>query len=68
MTLDFVLQLDHIVHMFTLLFVGSDTIDYSHYPNKEYQLEWLRMYLKEIAKIKGNLLKSQTHFIPLRPA
>ena len=40
--------------MFTLSFVGNDTIDYSLYPNKEYQLEWLRMYLKEVAKIKGN--------------
>ena len=43
-------------NMFTLLFLGSDTIDYSRYPNKEYQLEWLRMYLKEVAKIKGNPL------------
>ena len=40
--------------MFILSFVGNDTIDYSLYPNKEYQLEWLRMYLKEVAKIKGS--------------
>lgn len=27
-------------------FAGVDTIDYSHYPNKEFQMEWLRVYLQ----------------------
>jgi len=35
------------------LFTGSDTIDHVLYPNKDYQVEWLCMYLEEVASLKG---------------
>lgn len=46
---------------YVLLFVGSDTIDYSYYPNKDCQLQWLQMYLEEMVILKGNLQNGQ-HF------
>lgn len=59
MTADFALQFcvkSYYTWLTMYVYIGNDTIDYSLYPNKEYQLEWLRMYLKEVAKIKGNAL------------
>ena len=32
---------------------GVDNVDYSLYPNKEFQLKYLRMYLEEAAILKG---------------
>lgn len=34
-------------------FAGSDAINYALYPRKDYQLEWLRMYLDMVAILKG---------------
>lgn len=31
-------------------------IDYSRYPNKEFQLEWLRVYLANYHKFDGQLI------------
>jgi ethanolamine kinase len=28
-------------------YAGTENIDYNHYPNKEYQLDWLKTYLLE---------------------
>jgi ethanolamine kinase len=38
-------------------FASVDEPDYSFFPNKEYQLKWLRIYL-------GNLLKAYNYFFP----
>ena len=32
---------------------GVDNLDYSLYPNKEFQLKYLHMYLEEAAILKG---------------
>lgn len=32
--------------MLCCIFIGVDSVDYSRYPSKELQWEWLRIYLK----------------------
>ena len=38
--------------------VGIDNIDYSLYPNKEFQLKYIQMYLEEVAILKGITIDS----------
>ena len=38
--------------------VGIDNIDYSLYPKKEFQLKYIRMYLEEVAILKGITIDS----------
>ena len=33
--------------------VGVDEVDYSRYPDKEFQLKWLRVFLESKYKIQG---------------
>ncbi|KAL4225642.1 Ethanolamine kinase [Mactra antiquata] len=35
-------------------YAGVDDLDFTRYPDKTYQLDWLRYYLEEKAKFKGN--------------
>jgi ethanolamine kinase len=35
-------------------FAGVDEVDYSRYPNKAFQLQWLQIYLEETAKQTGS--------------
>ena len=37
---------------------GVDSVDYSLYPNKEFQLKYLHMYLEETAILKGHCINS----------
>ena len=39
--------------MFFTFLTGVDEVDYDKYPEKSYQLKWIRIYLEEAAKIKG---------------
>ena len=33
--------------------------DYSLYPNKDFQLKWLTIYLEEKAKVQGKVVKQE---------
>ena len=33
--------------------IGVDSPDYSLFPNREYQLRWMRVYLEESAALRG---------------
>ena len=37
-------------------FAGVDDVDYSRYPNEDFQKEWLQAYLEETALLSGLLL------------
>ncbi|EDV29393.1 uncharacterized protein TRIADDRAFT_51652 [Trichoplax adhaerens] len=45
-------------------FAGVDEVDYNRYPQKEFQLQWLSIYLQERAKLAGKdetITQSQIH-------
>ena len=43
-----------LVHRWLLfIYEGQDEIDYSLYPDRDYQLRWLRVYLEEKAASEG---------------
>ena len=47
--------------MYTSLFLYggkgiTDPVDYDRYPSEAVQLKWIRYYLEEVARIKGQLL------------
>jgi len=39
--------------MYCCLLTGTDNVDFSLFPSRDYQLVWLRMYLEEAAVLKG---------------
>lgn len=43
-------------------FAGVDTVDYSRYPNKEFQLKWLRVYLQSYQQ-KSDVSDTDVHLL-----
>ena len=50
--------------------LGIDTVDYSLYPSRDYQLVWLRMYLEETALLRGkrSLVSGEGEVMSLKSA
>ena len=42
----------------------TDPVDYGRYPSETVQLKWIRYYLEEVARIKGQLLPTHTAAFP----
>lgn len=48
---------------FSLFFLGLDITDYARYPSKEFQLDWLIIYLKEYLGAQPTEKELETLFV-----